>query len=261
MGLVALDPGLQADPLAVRLHRPRAGLECPRFRRSAAGGGGGRDRPPVVEDPRHVEDGAGALGHLQHQVPVLGALESGVEAADLLDQRAPQHAEVAGVHLGPQPLGRPVRLEEGAEVEAGADDLVLVGVDVVRLRVAEQGLVDVRERIGVQLVVVVEQGHELPRRHPQRVVGGGDDAAVALAPPHPDPRVVPLGGGEPVRHVSLAGGVVDQAELPVPEALAPDRLQHPGEDRRRRFVHRRHDREAGSVQGRGLSDGRAGAAA
>ncbi len=31
-------------------------------------------------------DGAGALGHLQDQVPVLGALELGVEAPDLLDQ-------------------------------------------------------------------------------------------------------------------------------------------------------------------------------
>ncbi len=113
---VALDPRRQPDPLAVGLERPGPGFERPGLRRFAAAGGGGGEHPPVVEDPRHVGDLPRPLGDPQDQVPVLGALELGVEAADLLDQRAAQDAEVAGVHLGPEPLRRPVGLEERPRV-------------------------------------------------------------------------------------------------------------------------------------------------
>ena len=117
------------------LHRPLAGFEGPRFRVFATAGGRGGETAPVVEDPWHVRHGSRPLGHLEDQVPVLGALELGIEAADLLDQGATEDAEVAGVHLGPHPLRRPVRLEEGRAVVAGAVDLVFVGVDVVALRI------------------------------------------------------------------------------------------------------------------------------
>jgi hypothetical protein len=150
-----------------------------------------------------VEDGPGALGRLQHQIPVLGALELLVEAADLLDEGAAEDAEVAGVHLRAHPLRRPVGLEEGRGVPPGEVDLVLVGVDVVGLGIAVDRRGDVGESVGVQRVVVVEQGDELAARHRQRLVGGGDDAAVALAVLDPDAGILALGSVEDLAYVRL----------------------------------------------------------
>ena len=189
------------------------------------------------------------LGHPQDQVPVLGALELGVEAADLLDQRAAQDAEVAGVHLGPEPLRRPVGLEERPRVAPALVDLVFVGVDVVDLGVGAQRLLDQRERVGMERVVVVEEDDELAARHRQRVVGGGDDAAVL-------PRGGRPGSGRPrgrrastiSQHLRVGRAVVDEAELPVAEALAAHRVEHRPKDSRRGFVDRRQDREAGGGQ-------------
>ena len=113
--------------------------------------------------------GASQLGHLQHQVPVLGALEAGIEATDLVDQRASQNAQVTGVHLRPHPLRRPVRLEEGAGVEAAFVDLVLVGVDVVGVRGGVDRLADLGECVGMEQIVVVEEDDEIaPRPSPGR---------------------------------------------------------------------------------------------
>ena len=182
---------------------------------------------------------------LQHQVPVLGALELGVEAADLLDQRAAQDAEVAGVHLRAHPLRRPVGLEEGA-ASGGRR-----GRSCPRRcrRSRPRGLPSMAaatwsERVGMELVVVVEQGDELAAGHRQGVVGGGDDAAVLVAALDPDPRVGAPPPARASRARAAAGAVVDQAQLPVGEALAlgPSRasLEHAG----RRVVDRREDREA-----------------
>ena len=186
---VALDPRLQADAVAVRLHRPLARLEGPRLRRLAAARGRGLEHAPVVEDPRHVDDRARPLGHLQDQVPVLGALELGVEAADLLDQRAAQDAEVAGVHLRPHPLRRPVGLEEGPGVVAGGGRSCLRRCRRSRPRGWRRSPRRQREGVGMERVVVVEQGEELARGHRQGVVGGGDDAAVLGPALDPDARV------------------------------------------------------------------------
>ena len=149
-----------------------------------------------------MQDAAGPLGDAQHEVPVLRALELGAEAADLAHERPAQHAEVAGVHLRAEPLGRPVGLEEGAEVAPLLVDLVLVGVDVVRRRLGPQRGVDLAQGVRVELVVVVEQGDELTEGRGEPVVRGGDDAAVLGAPDEPDARVLPLGllqDGEDVR--------------------------------------------------------------
>jgi hypothetical protein len=102
---VALDRGGQADALAVRLEGARAGLVRVGLGGLAPGGGGRGAQAPVVEHVGHVEHLARPLGDPEHEVPVLRALEVGVEPTDLVDERAPQHAEVARVHLGAQPLG------------------------------------------------------------------------------------------------------------------------------------------------------------
>ena len=64
----------------------------------------------------------------------------------------------------------------------------------------------------------------------------------------PDPRVHPaLPASSSAGDVRRGGAVVDQAELPVAEALAPDRADHRPEDVGRRVVDRRYDREAGRI--------------
>ena len=103
----------------------------------------------------------------------------------------------------------------------------------------------------MQLVVVVEQGEELAAGHPQRVVGGGDDAGVDLPVLDPDARVAGACGGEDLAHVWGLGAVVDQAQLPVAEALAPHRAQHLAQHVGVGLVDRREDREARRRQGQG----------
>ena len=80
-------------------------------------------------------------------------------------------------------------LKNGPEWWPALVDLVFVGVDVVDLGVGRERLVDQLQRVGMELVVVVEQDDELARGHRQGVVGGGDDAAVLLPLADPDPRV------------------------------------------------------------------------
>ena len=108
---------------------------------------------------------------------VLRAVEPGAEAADLLDQRPPQHRQVGAVVLRAQSLRRPVRLVERVVDRAVGGDLVLVGVDVVDVRVGVERGGDERQGVGLDAVVVVDEHDELAGRHRQGVVRRGDDAA------------------------------------------------------------------------------------
>ena len=83
-----------------------------------AGGDAARDRAPVVEDPRDVVDALGALADPEHELEVLDLVEGGVEAADLLGERAADDQQVADVHR-PERVGRrPVGLEERVGADA-----------------------------------------------------------------------------------------------------------------------------------------------
>ena len=246
---VALDPRRQPDPLAVGLKRPGPGFERPGLRRFAAAGGRGREHPPVVEDPRHVGDLPRPLGHPQDQVPVLGALELGVEAADLLDQRAAQDAEVAGVHLGPEPLRRPVGLEERPRVAPAPRRSCLRRCRRSRPRGrpaapprrarARRGAACRRGRGG--------------RRTRRRAIASASLEAATMPPfcSRRETRIRPSSRAAPssdLQDLRVGRAVVDEAELPVAEALAADRVEHRLEDSRRGFVERRQDREAGGGQ-------------
>ena len=80
------------------------------------------------------------------------------------------------VHLMPEPLGAPVRLEEREAIDPGLppDDLVLVGVQVVGCWIEYDRLCHARESEGRQCVVMVEQCDELASglaRHQLRAAG------------------------------------------------------------------------------------------
>ena len=177
----------------------------------------------MIQHLADVHDAASAFGDAQHEVVVLRPVEAVPKAAQLLDERAPDDAQVARVHLAAQPVDRPVGLEERIELATPFVDLVLVGVDVVDVRVLVDGRRDLGQGAWVEEVVVVEEGDELALGHGQAVVGRGHDPAV-------------LG---PVRHAHAAVGVgrfvedgsdlrrtrrvVDEAQLPVGEGLGAHR--------------------------------------
>ena len=116
----------------------------------------------------------------QHELEVLDRVEVGVEAAGALGDRAADDEQMADVHR-PERVGRrPVGLEERVRPDAGRGQLVGVGVDDVAPRVLVERLGDPQQGVGVQDVVVVEEGDELAGGQPQRRVGRGRDPAVAL---------------------------------------------------------------------------------
>ena len=142
-----------------------------------------------------------------------------------------------------EPLGRPVGFEERVEAATVEVDLVLVGVHVVDVVVGVDGGRHRAERVGVQLVVVVEEGDELAGRHRQRVVGGGDDPTARWPARHPHASV----GGSPVEDspdVWLGRAVVDEAVLPVAVGLTAHRGEHRQQHVLRRVADRGEDREA-----------------
>ena len=125
-----------------------------------------------------------------------------------------------------------------------AVDLVFVGVDVVGFWVVPDRLVDQRQRVGVEAVVMVEQGDELAGRHRQRVF------EAATMPPFSARCSTRIRGSRAAQASSSSltrargRAIVDKAELPVAEGLGEDRLDRRPEDVGRRLVDRRDDREA-----------------
>jgi hypothetical protein len=108
----------------------------------------------------------------------------------------------------------------------------------------------VGEGVGVQGVVVVEQADELAAGHRQGVVRGGDDAGIALPVSDPDARVSGRRRVEDLAHLPLLGAVVDEAQLPILEALAKYRPQHLPQHAGRRLVDGGEDGEARCGHGR-----------
>ena len=103
----AIQPGRPELDVAVEADTPQVGAD--RVASSHVGVGLGPSRrggvgvgAPVVEDPRDVGDAVGALGQPQDHVDVLGAVELGAKAADLLHDRAAVDAQVTGVAVRPQ---------------------------------------------------------------------------------------------------------------------------------------------------------------
>ena len=244
---------LDADPVEVALHRADAGLPGPRLGVGVARGRA-RHLAPVVEDVVDVLDVPGLLGDAEHQVVVLRPVVAVAEAADLLDQAAPDHREVRGVHVVAQPLGREVGLVVRRVRLAVHRHVVLVAVAVVEVRDAVDLLRHHAQRAGLEDVVVVEQGHEVAARPAQRVAGRRDDAAVLLALVHPDPRVGRGELGQAGPHPVAGGAVVDEDPLPVGPLLREHRGDGVLERVPRRVVDRGEDGEPRGPRGR-LSGG------
>ncbi len=132
------------------------------------------------------------FGETQNQVVVLTALETFAETADRVEDRAPVHAQMRGVHSRQERVGRPVRLEERLRPPSLIIDLVLVGVDHVGVRVLVEQQRVLEERVRCEHVVVIQQRYELAGRRSKCAVRRRGDVSVGLAKHQPHP-VVALG--------------------------------------------------------------------
>ena len=88
--------------------------------------------PPVIADEGHVHHVliAKHLETSQEKVEILGTGEVGPQAADLLDEVAPNHRKVVREIVGDGHLRAPVAFELRVEAVPGVIDLVFVGIEV-----------------------------------------------------------------------------------------------------------------------------------
>ena len=244
--------GVQAKPFALVLHRlPPASngvAERRTFPRHRTG-----DVAPVVQHVREMDDapapGGDHLGGPQDQVVILRPVEACSEPADLVDEVASQHRQVAGVHRRAEPLGRPIGFQEVNRLAAIDQHVGLVAVHVVDVGSRVECRRHLLECGGHQLVVVIEESDELATSHRQPVVRRGDDATVLRPVEHTDPRVVVLERGEHAAHLGPSRAVVDDAPLPIGECLCAHAVDA-GQERAERWVVDRGDDRESRTDGR-----------
>jgi hypothetical protein len=132
----------------------------------------------VIEHLGHMADGgfscARALQMLprpQHQVVVFGAFSLRVEAAERLEQIAPDQQQPADIGQAAQIVEIEVRLAMRVGVLTIGGDLVFVGVDDLPLRMLAHGMGDAEQRIRRELVAGVDRAEPVGVVVRQSVVG------------------------------------------------------------------------------------------
>ena len=157
---------------------------------------------------------------------------------------------MAAVHGRLEEPGRPGRLGEVGEPAVGFVDRRLVGVEQVRVGELPERGSERRERVGLDLVVVVDEHDELAAGELERRVRGAGDAQRPLGAAHTHTRLELRMGGEQLADVGVRGGVVGHAQLPIGAGLAQHRGDRTVEEDRIGIVDREQDREARLRAGR-----------
>ncbi len=196
-----------------------------------AGAHGGPDHAPLVERLGNEGDAVAVLHDLEFQIHILhGAIfRLFAHRAGGLENGPGIEAKVDDVVRGEVELRAPGRLERQAEGMAVLVDEDVIGIDHVAVAsVLEQGRAFV-ERMGEELVVVVDEPDELAAAQCQGTVCSAGDVQVALVAYDLDARVAPGVVLEQGLNVRLGRGVVYDAQLPVRIYLRADRLDRLGE--------------------------------
>ena len=178
-----LNLGIDAASFEVARDGARLSQVCERL--GVATRGRHRVGAPVVQGPRDVSDPVRSLHQSQHEVVILAPIESRLKPADVDGQRAAVDAEVTRVHERRHVLGRPARLWVVLD-QPLVTDYVLVGVDHVEVGSKGDLVGDLRERVGGEGVVVVEESDVLAGGEFERRVRRGRDPAGRLVTPQVD---------------------------------------------------------------------------
>ena len=136
---------------------PGPGLVLPR----------GRRRPRVHAASCRASPGYGLCGPLRQRPAAPGhspgSRRSRYAGRPAFDQRTPQHQQMADVVLAKQQVGRPVGLPSRLGEPARRVQLVLVAVKHVQRRVGVEPPRHLAQSVGLQNVVVVQEGDVVAR--------------------------------------------------------------------------------------------------
>lgn len=192
-------------------------------------GGGAWAEAPMVEYFWEVNDLTSMLTQAEKEVPILGAIQLWVKAADVAEEGEAGYGEVGEVIGGEEQLGRPIGLEQGAAALAiDGGEQVMIGVEQVAIGCGGDGAGDFPKGVGSQRVVLIEEGDELALGNFQGSVRIAGDALVALQPDHGEAGVQ---GGvllEELVHTRAVGGTVGEAGLPVGVGLGEEGIEGGG---------------------------------
>ena len=197
------------------------------------------DHPPRVQHIGNVTDCRAALADAQHQVVVLAAVEAFTKPADIVQQRPPHHREMVDVVLGEQPVRREVGFECRQTRLAVGEQLVLVGVDHVRIGVVTDVRGHREQRMRAQHIIVIEEPDEIACGQLDRGVRCGGDTTLPVAK-----TTRTRGSSRRFEHgtnVRLRRCVIRDAQLQVRIRLGEHRVDRSFQPGSLGVVHRHHD--------------------
>ena len=188
-----------------------------------AGRGAARMDPPMVKNARNMGDffWPELFGHAQAQIKILRTFQAGAQAADFAQCLDGIGREMAGA----MQVEIKCRLEHRRASHAVDIDLVLIAVQQAQARTFRRVAGHFQQSVRNQQIVVIQKGRPRRVRQSQGAVARPRDMSVPFPENQPD-ALVPRGiGTQQFRHFRSGGGVVGQAELPVPVALAQYGIQ------------------------------------
>ncbi len=101
---------------------------------------------------------------------VLSTVEAHPESTEFVDQGSAEHGQVVAIVLAAETFRRPVGLGEPVVLVPSVVDLGLIAVQEIDIRFVIGGSSDLRQGIGGQLVVMIEERQEVPGREVDRTV-------------------------------------------------------------------------------------------
>jgi len=183
----------------------------------------------VIEDERDMADvrRRDSLNNPQSQIPVLGSFVAWPESSHLTNELGAIDSQVSNEILSIKQIRIPVRLEIWIKSLPLRVDLILIAVDDIGFRMGIQLDGDHVESVFGQLIIVVEEGNELPLGQLQGSVTALGDVAASISEHNPDSRVLLLILLEDPPHMGSLRSVIGNAQLPVRIQLISDRLDRP----------------------------------
>src|SRR5215217_6582035 len=111
----------------------------------------------------------GRLRNPKQEIVILCAVELRTEPTDLLNNFATHRGQMSYVIVRKKQIGRPIRLKH-RRLKTIVAQLVLIGVNQVGIRMCLQKFCDLKKRIGLEHVIVIEKSEPLAAGERDRVI-------------------------------------------------------------------------------------------